>query len=290
MNTEAGRAKLHRPHTAMHATHVFRCPEHSKRAALPKNSGRLRGLQWLPPLRLIFLLCSQSDRRSEESTSTLTYSTSVSASCDLFCCCDNCFLHLLKKTVSCRTELVWFSDIVYELHADACFVDPRGRRLADPGPGRARRGEVPARTRHELRVQGTRLWLMSSPIKQNLLILLRTHAGIRQARAHAGAVRTGALRAVGVGDRSGRRRARTTRPGGEDGWLSGDGDGYGAQEQVVLRRLQPLLQIAAAAAACSCSYCCDKPCCDFFTCLLVMKLVFPVVRKKKRFCCFSCVM
>lgn len=42
-------------------------------------------------------------------------------------------------------------------------------RLADPGPGRARRGQVPAGTRHGLRVQGTGLWLISSPVKHDLL-------------------------------------------------------------------------------------------------------------------------
>ena len=83
---------------------------------------------------------------------------------------------------------------------------------------------------------------MSSPIKQNLFDLVaNSDAGIRQARAHTGAVRTGALR--------GQAWARTTRPGGE-GWPSGDGDGDEEQEQVfvVLRGFQPLLQIAAAAA------------------------------------------
>lgn len=144
--------------------------------------------------------------------------------------------------------------------ADACSVDPRGSRLDDPGPGRARRGQVSARTRHDLRVQGAIFLyrpLHDSCLKQSriCLTLLRTHAGIRQARAHAGAVRTGALRAVGVGDCSGRRRARTTRPG--EGWPSGDGGR--AQEQAVLRGLQPLLQIAA----CSCSYRCNRPCCNF---------------------------
>jgi hypothetical protein len=53
--------------------------------------------------------------------------------------------------------------------ADASSMDPRGRRLADPGQGRARRGQVPAGTRHGMRVQGTRLWLISSPVKHDLL-------------------------------------------------------------------------------------------------------------------------
>jgi len=126
----------------------------------------------------------------------------------------------------------------------------------------------------EFKVQA-RFWLMSSPIKQNLFDLVaNSDAGIRQARAHTGAVRTGALR--------GQAWARTTRPGGE-GWPSGDGDGDEEQEQVfvVLRGFQPLLQIAAAAALfVLVPTAVINLVVISLLAFLVMKLVFPIVRKQ----------